>query len=255
LLAKLRPRSAYDVMAALALFVAISTGGAYAANTVFSTDIVDGEVKTADLANAGVTNGKLAPNAVTTGKVADNNITATDIANTGNLGPAEIGGLGSADIADNSLTGADINENSLATVTSSVLGGLGRAGLRQNGQPGPGSCDPESEAYVNCDMVAKLDLTRPARVLVIGSVRAMLDSDGSSIGAGRCRLGTTLGPIPGTDSATNLQSTETDEFMTIAGVTGVFPAGPQHGFGIDCNEIQSVQYLNSMVTAVALSDR
>jgi predicted anti-sigma-YlaC factor YlaD len=61
MLAKLRPRSAYDVMAALALFVALSTGGAYAANTVFSTDIVDGEVKTPDLANAGVTNGKLAP--------------------------------------------------------------------------------------------------------------------------------------------------------------------------------------------------
>jgi hypothetical protein len=50
---KLRPRSAYDVMAALALFVALSTGGAYAANTVFSTDIVDGEVKTPDLATGG----------------------------------------------------------------------------------------------------------------------------------------------------------------------------------------------------------
>ena len=34
MLAKLRPRSAYDVMAALALFIALATGSAYAANRV-----------------------------------------------------------------------------------------------------------------------------------------------------------------------------------------------------------------------------
>jgi hypothetical protein len=78
--AKLRPRSAYDVMAALALFIAISTGGAYAANTVFSTDIVDGEVKTPDIANLAVTGAHLKAQAVTTQKVKDNNLTATDIA-------------------------------------------------------------------------------------------------------------------------------------------------------------------------------
>jgi hypothetical protein len=49
MLAQLRPRSAYDVMAALALFLVIAGGTAYAANTVFSSDIVDGEVKVADL--------------------------------------------------------------------------------------------------------------------------------------------------------------------------------------------------------------
>ena len=35
----------------LALFIALGTGGAYAANTVFSSDIVDGEVKSADIGN------------------------------------------------------------------------------------------------------------------------------------------------------------------------------------------------------------
>jgi hypothetical protein len=37
------------VCSVLALTVALGTGTAYAANTVFSTDIVDGEVKAADI--------------------------------------------------------------------------------------------------------------------------------------------------------------------------------------------------------------
>ena len=53
--AKFRPRSAYDVMAALALFLVIAGGSAYAANTVFSTDIVDGQVKAQDIGAAAVT--------------------------------------------------------------------------------------------------------------------------------------------------------------------------------------------------------
>jgi hypothetical protein len=38
-----------DVAATLALVIAISGGVAYAANTIFSTDIVDGEVKSVDI--------------------------------------------------------------------------------------------------------------------------------------------------------------------------------------------------------------
>ena len=55
---------------------------AYAANTVFSTDIVDGEVKTPDLA----------ANAVTAAKVKDGEIKAADIA-TDAVGAAEIQGV------------------------------------------------------------------------------------------------------------------------------------------------------------------
>ena len=49
---KLRPRSLYDVLATLAFFGVLAGGTAYAANTVFSADIVNGEVKTADLGPA-----------------------------------------------------------------------------------------------------------------------------------------------------------------------------------------------------------
>jgi hypothetical protein len=91
MLAGLRRRLSYaNVTATLALFVALSTGGAYAANTVFSTDIVDNEVYSADVRNANLAGG----------------------------------GLGAIDLADNSvgtseatgLTGADIQESTLVGV-------------------------------------------------------------------------------------------------------------------------------------------
>ena len=52
----MRTRITYaNVMSTVAVFLALATGGAYAANTVFSTDIVDGEVKNPDLATSAVT--------------------------------------------------------------------------------------------------------------------------------------------------------------------------------------------------------
>jgi hypothetical protein len=137
MLARMRPRSAYDVMAALALFVAISTGGAYAANTVFSTDIVDGEVKTPDLASSAVTNakiagsavnasklassavtnGKIAGNAVTSGKVADGTLTGADIAND-SIGSADLapGSVGTSELASQSVSFAKIGLDAITSL-------------------------------------------------------------------------------------------------------------------------------------------
>ena len=63
-------------------FVASPELRAYAANTVFSADIVDGEVKTADLA----------ANAVTARKIRDNEVKAAKIA-TDAVGAAELQGV------------------------------------------------------------------------------------------------------------------------------------------------------------------
>jgi hypothetical protein len=79
-----------NMVAFVALFIAIiSFGGtaAYAANTIRSSDIVDGQVKNQDLAD----------NAVGTKKIQDGSV------------------LG-ADIKDNSLGGADIKESTLGQV-------------------------------------------------------------------------------------------------------------------------------------------
>jgi hypothetical protein len=78
---KLRSRLSYaNVMATIAVFIGLATGGAYAANTIRSTDIVDGEVKTPDLATSAVTNPKLGPSSVASGKVLNNSLTGADLA-------------------------------------------------------------------------------------------------------------------------------------------------------------------------------
>jgi hypothetical protein len=88
-----RPSHA-TVVAYLALFVALGGTSAYAANTIFSADIVDGEVKTPDLAATAVTNNKLASGAVSLGKMAGDSVDASKV-------------------VDKSLTGADIDEAKL----------------------------------------------------------------------------------------------------------------------------------------------
>ena len=115
MLERLRPRSAYDVIALLALFVAVGTGGAYAANTIRSEDIVDGEVKNADiganamtsskLANGSVQNSDLGPDAVTTSKI-------------------KAGNVGATDLAANAVTGAKVQAASRADITESSLGAV-----------------------------------------------------------------------------------------------------------------------------------
>ena len=80
MLKKVRPRSAYDVIALLALFIAVGGGTAFAvvaANQVNSASIVDGEVKNPDLGNDSV-------------------------------GPAKV--------KNDSLGGSDVNESTLGTV-------------------------------------------------------------------------------------------------------------------------------------------
>jgi hypothetical protein len=93
-----------NVISVIALVFALGGSSAYAANTVFSADIVDGEVKTADLGPDAVTNAKLADNAVGTHKINDGGVRAADI---------DQGAVTSAHVADDSLTGADIDESTL----------------------------------------------------------------------------------------------------------------------------------------------
>ena len=80
-----------NVCSFLALTIALGTGGAYAANTVFSTDIVDGEVKSADIG----------ANQVGTGKIKSGNVTITDIGADAVDGSKVLdGAIATADLAD-----------------------------------------------------------------------------------------------------------------------------------------------------------
>ena len=83
-----------NVVATLALVIAVGGGAAYAANTVFSADIVDGEVKTPDIASSAITEPKLANGSVASAKLKANVVTGDKV-------------------LDNTLKNADIDEPSI----------------------------------------------------------------------------------------------------------------------------------------------
>lgn len=104
---RIRSHIRSNVVGYVALFLVLTGGSAYAldgSDTVFSDDIVDGEVRTADIRNLGVTQADLAANSVTSGKINDGGVANADIASNA---------VNSDKVADNSLTGQDISDNSL----------------------------------------------------------------------------------------------------------------------------------------------
>ena len=98
-----------NVISTLCLFLILAGGAAYAADTVFSTDIVDGEVKAPDIAS----------NAVRTGKIGNNEVRSADVRDDtlleGGLGGSDIasGAITAADVAGESLTGDEVADESL----------------------------------------------------------------------------------------------------------------------------------------------
>ena len=103
-----------NVMSTLAALFALSGGVAYAANTVFSSDIVDGEVKEADIGTAAVREAEIGQGAVAAAELKNDAVTAQKVLNET---------LAGGDVADNALKGADIDESTL-----SGIGGGGPAG-------------------------------------------------------------------------------------------------------------------------------
>ena len=139
-----------NVYGLLALFFALS-GTAIALdgqNTVFSDDITNGEVKSADIQNE----------TVASADVLNGTVLSADVHNET---------LGGVDVKDGSLTGADINESSLGLVPQATLGGIGR-------WAGNGSCDPEDTHFVSCGFTG-IDLPQTSRVLLVGNVTARQD--------------------------------------------------------------------------------
>ena len=206
----------------LALFLALTGGTAYAldgSNTVFSDDIVNAEVQTADIDQGAVTIGKLAPDSVNSGKV-----------------------------LNESLTGADINNDLLGQVPSAALGGTGR-------WRGGNTCDPGSTAFHTCAFVS-IDLPSASRVLITGVANARSKS-GSDV-HGSCRLATHLGDLPASTVPVLVDNGSlvngAGELVPVTAITG--PLGPGGvDFAIRCNQQKNdIWYSHVQVTAVALSN-
>src|SRR5436305_5383436 len=95
MLSKLRPRSIYDVLAAIAFFAVVAGGSAYAAATIGSRDIKRNAVLSRHIKNGEVRNADLGSNSV-----------------------------GGGNVIDDSLTGKDLSESTLGTVPNAAqLGG------------------------------------------------------------------------------------------------------------------------------------
>ena len=114
----------------LALFLVIAGGTAYAANTIRSSDIVNGEVKSVDignnqvqsvdvrddtLTNGGLTDADLGPNAAGLSELNPTAFQADDISPTGVFNRFQISNdaIQGNEVQDNVLTGADIANGTL----------------------------------------------------------------------------------------------------------------------------------------------
>jgi hypothetical protein len=158
MLDRLRPRITYaNVVATLALFIAVGGGTAFAvvaANQVNSRSIIDGQVKKADIAS----------NAVGSGKVINNSLRA-------------------ADIAPNSIGGGRIDESKLAGLgAGAVFGAYTGGSTIVGGSPRFASATDAGDSIVDeTDAPAGISPPRAmvARDLTAGSVEGSLASGAS----------------------------------------------------------------------------
>ncbi len=238
----------------MALLVALS-GTTYAVNgslpgknTVGTSDIIDGEVRSPDvrpnhIRSSHVRNDDLPNGGLLSEDIAPEALTGADVAD---------GSLSGPDIAYDSLTGDDVHEFTLGTVPSAALGGTGR------GTVGVGSsCDPESYTYVNCLTYNLPVVSGQARFLLIGGIRAATES-GSDTLAGSCQVRVDGNLYRSTMTSFHAHDPGSDDVaeipVTLSAVTDPLPSGP-HEIRIECNQygVGAIQYYNARMVSVALS--
>ncbi len=207
----------------LALFLVLTSGTAYAlAGTVFSDDIVDGEVRSIDVADDDTARA----------------LRGVDVLN---------GSLTAADFAPDSVTGARILESSLSTVPLAAQGGTGRYGYE-------GACNPESTTWLRCSTVV-VTLDRPGRILVVGQVTAMVES-ANEWGDGGCRLHDGTEVIEASRTWIKWDEEDVEEgrnHFTMTAVTNVLPAGSR-AVAIDCyDQTGATTYPLARIATVTLS--
>lgn len=113
------------VVSCIALLVSLGVG-ARAANTIFSTDIVDGEVKTADLANLAVSFTKLRSNSVGSIKVINDSLTLVDLAGADVTGLVSLSGIANGRCSQVTLgvSGAKVGDIAVVATNGAIQNGV-----------------------------------------------------------------------------------------------------------------------------------
>src|SRR3954452_21153845 len=125
-----------NVCSFIALVVALGTGGAYAANTIGSDDIIDdsiqsvdiknGQAMTADLGGGAVTSSKIAANAVNSSRVANESLRLSDIAGAATSGNISLSGIpnGRCSQVTINVGGAQVGDSPIVTTGASIQNGI-----------------------------------------------------------------------------------------------------------------------------------
>ena len=200
--AAIRTRATFaNICSFLALSMVLSMGTAYAAGTVRSKDIVNGQVKTVDLGANAVTSAKIQDGEVSLGdvgasaidssKLVDASVGAADLAS-GSVGSDEIltDAVGATEIADNTIDGGEIVDGSM-TATDLATGSVASSELVDGSVTGTDIAsstitggDVASNSITTADL-AGIDIlgsvSIPAGYVPVGQCRSLDISIGGAI--------------------------------------------------------------------------
>ncbi len=226
-----------NVVSTLCLVFVVGGGTAWAVNEWTGANIVDNTIRSVDLRNNDVRSADLANDTTPYA------LTGVDIQNES---------MGSHDVIDNNLTGADVDESTLATVPRAAQGGVGRYAT--------GGCNPVyvfEGSWVDCaSLPVHVPIGSPGRVLITAQVQAKRSNLGES-GNGSCRLEVNGDPIAA--SQTLIPLFDGRENATLTAVSGVIRPLPGPGaqvVGIECadlNDLDNFEVEMARISAVSLS--
>lgn len=213
-----------NVVGYVALFLVLTSGTAYAldgSNTVFTDDIVDGEVR----------NGDIRQGAVTTGKIANGDVRTEDLAPDSVVGDRVLNGaLGGADLADRSiggqkvgfetLAGVNVNDGSLfgADIANDSLGAAdiatGAIGASEIGGAAVGTGELDPAAFNSTDIAPK-SLADQRYEITSNAIQSDEVSDNSLTGAdiAESSIDTPEAAFAKSDSGNDLPADNTEEII------------------------------------------
>lgn len=197
MLARVASHLKHNVVAYLALFVALGGTSAYAANQFTGADIVNSSLTGADIQDQSIENRDLARNSIGSGMIRDGKVGNADLGpdsvTTDKVAPDSLSGddvanesLTGADVQNESLTGADVKDRALSRSDYASYSGVtvtvgGVSAPFNDGTPQATACMPITvdAPGVNVGDIglveAVMDSTAPNNMIVANEVQRTAD--------------------------------------------------------------------------------